>query len=182
MALKSIIYKATLNISDLDRHHYAEYPLTLALHPSETEERLMMRVLAFTLYADEQLAFTRGLCVDDEPDLWQHAPNGEIERWIEVGLPSEKRLRKACFRAREVVLLVYGSDQQVDPWWQGIRRSLTRFDNLRIRRIAETESAAITALVSRQMRLQCTVQDGQLWFTGESGSAELTPTWMLPGV
>lgn len=182
MALKSTIYKATLNISDLDRHHYAEYPLTLALHPSETEERLMMRLLAFTLYADEQLSFTRGLCADDEPDLWQHAPNGEIERWIEVGLPSEKRLRKACSRAQKVTLIVYGSDQQVEPWWQGIRRTLMRFDNLELLRVSEAESAALTALVARQMRLQCTVQDGQLWFTGDAGSAELTPVAMQPGI
>ncbi|KEA64026.1 YaeQ protein [Marinobacterium lacunae] len=182
MALKSIIYKATLNISDLDRHHYAEYPLTMALHPSETEQRMMMRLLAFALYADEDLSFTRGLCVDDEPDLWQYAPNGEIERWIEVGLPSEKRLRKACSRAKEVVLLVYGSDQQVDPWWQGIKRSLIRFDNLRVLRITETDSAALTALVARQMRLQCTVQDGQLWFTSDAGSAELTPAEMQPTI
>jgi uncharacterized protein YaeQ len=175
MALKSTIYKATLNISDLDRHHYAEYPLTLALHPSETETRLMMRLLAFALYADEALTFTRGLCVDDEPDLWQHTPGGEIARWIEVGLPSEKRLRKACSRAQEVILLVYGSDQQVDPWWSGIRKTLARFDNLRLLRVPEAQSEALAALASRQMRLQCTLQDGQIWLTGDNGSAEVTP-------
>ncbi len=175
MALKSTIYKATLNISDLDRQHYAEYPLTLALHPSETETRMMIRLLAFTLYADEALSFTRGLCVDDEPDLWQHAPNGEIERWIEVGLPSEKRLRKASSRAKQVVLLIYGSDQQVDPWLQGVRKTLMRLDNLEILRIDDSASEALTALAERQMRLQCTIQDGELWFTGEAGSAEVRP-------
>ncbi len=175
MALKSTIYKATLNISDLDRQHYAEYPLTLALHPSETETRMMIRLLAFTLFADEALSFTRGLCVDDEPDLWQHAPSGEIERWIEVGLPSEKRLRKASSRAKQVVLLVYGTDQQVDPWLQSVRKTLMRLDNLQLLRIDEHASEALTALVDRQMRLQCTIQDGELWFTGESGSAEVRP-------
>lgn len=175
MALKSTIYKSTLNISDLDRQHYAEYPLTLALHPSETETRMMIRLLAFAMYADEALSFTRGLCVDDEPDLWQHAPNGEIERWIEVGLPSEKRLRKASSRAKQVVLLVYGSDQQVDPWLQGVRKTLMRLDNLKIYRIDDNACEALTALADRQMRLQCTIQDAQLWFTGESASAEVTP-------
>jgi len=180
MALKSTIYKATLNISDLDRQHYAEYPLTLALHPSETETRLMMRLLAFVLCADEALRFGRGLCADDEPDLWQHTDAGDIARWIEVGLPSEKRLRRACSRAQEVILLVYGSEQQVQPWWTGIRKSLTRFDNLRLLRIAEEESTALTALAERQMRLQCTIQDGQLWFTGEEASAEVTPQTLDP--
>jgi uncharacterized protein YaeQ len=178
MALKSTIYKATLNISDLDRHHYAEYPLTLALHPSETETRMMMRLLAFALYADENLSFTRGLCVDDEPDLWQHAPSGEIERWIEVGLPSDKRLRKACARSAEVVLLVYGSDQQLEPWWQSSRKVLSRFDNLVIKRIDEAAGEALEALAERQMRIQCTIQDEQVFLTSEKGSAEITPRLM----
>lgn len=180
MALKSTIYKATLNVSDLDRQHYAEYPLTLALHPSETETRLMMRLLAFTLYADEALVFGRGLSDDEEPDLWQHSPGGEIQRWIEVGLPSDKRLRKACSRAQQVDLLVYGSEQQVAPWWSGIRKTLTRFEHLRVLRISETDSGALSALADRQMRLQCTIQDGQLWFTGEKGSADVTPEIMDP--
>ncbi|WP_432698272.1 YaeQ family protein [Marinobacterium sp. YM272] len=175
MALKSTIYKATLNISDLDRQHYAEYPLTLALHPSETETRMMIRLLAFAMFADEALSFTRGLCVDDEPDLWQHAPSGEIDLWIEVGLPSDKRLRKACSRAKRVVLLAYGSDQQFDPWFQGVRKTLMRLDNLDIYRIDDSACDTLTALAERQMRLQCTIQDGELWFTGEAGSAEVRP-------
>ncbi|SEG33520.1 YaeQ family protein [Marinobacterium lutimaris] len=175
MALKSTIYKATLNISDLDRQHYAEYPLTLALHPSETETRMMIRLLAFAIYADEALSFTRGLCVDDEPDLWQHAPSGEIERWIEVGLPSDKRLRKASGRAKEVVLLAYGTDQQFDPWFQGARKALMRLDNLKILRINENDCEGLTALAERQMRLQCTIQDGEIWLTGESASASVVP-------
>lgn len=180
MALKSIIYKVTLNISDLDRHHYADYSLTLALHPSETETRLMVRLLAFALHAEEGLSFTRGLCVDDEPDLWQHSPGGEIERWIEVGLPSEKRLRKACARAQQVVLLVYGREQQVEPWWRGLQGQLGRLDNLRIWRLPLEETEALSALARRQMQLQCTLQDGQLWLSADGESLEITPRLLHP--
>ncbi len=173
MALKSTIYKANLQLSDLDRHHYADYPLTLALHPSETELRMMVRLLAFACYADERLAFTKGLCADEEPDLWQHALSGEVELWIDVGLPSEKRIRKACGRAQRVVVLVYGSERQVEPWWRGIRAELRRFDNLEIRRLSPEQGEQLAALAARQMGLQCTLQDGQLWFTGDHGSAEI---------
>ena len=99
MALTATIFKASLQISDLDRHYYGEHQLTLARHPSETDERMMVRLLAFILHADEQLNFTRGLCVDDEPDLWQKNLTNEIELWIDVGLPDERRVRKACSRA-----------------------------------------------------------------------------------
>ena len=107
MAPKSTIYKAELQISDMDRHYYATHALTLAQHPSETDERLMVRLLAFALYADETLEFGRGLSSDDEPDLWRKSLTGEIELWIDLGQPDESRIRKACGRAREVVVINY---------------------------------------------------------------------------
>ena len=99
MALSATICKADLNIVDMDRHYYQQHSLTVAQHPSENDERLMIRLLAFALHADEFLSFTKGLSTDDEPDLWQKSLSGEIELWIELGLPSEKRLKKACGRA-----------------------------------------------------------------------------------
>lgn len=174
MSPKSTVYKAHLQLSDLDRNHYADYPLTLALHPSETELRLMVRVLAFARYADERLNFTKGLCVDDEPDLWQHSLSGEVELWIEVGLPSDKRIRKACGRSERVVVIAYGTDQQVEPWWKNIKGELRRFRNLECWRLPEEQGLALAELAARQMYLQCTIQDGQLWWTGEGGSAEVT--------
>ena len=100
MALGSTIFKATVQIADLNRHYYADHQLTLARHPSETDERLMIRLLSFLLHVDERLKFTKGLCADDEPDLWQHSLSGDIELWIDVGLPDERRVRKACSSRR----------------------------------------------------------------------------------
>lgn len=119
MALKATVFKAELQVADMDRHHYGTYNLTLARHPSETDERMMVRVLAFALFADPALGFGKGLCVDDEPDLWQKDLTGVIERWIDVGQPDEKWIRKACGRAREVVVLAYG--RALEVWWNGTR-------------------------------------------------------------
>ena len=118
MALKATVFKADIQVADMDRHHYADYSLTLARHPSETDERMMVRLLAFALFADPALAFGKGLCVDDEPDLWQKDLTGAIERWIDVGQPDDKWVRKACGRAREVVVLAYG--RALEVWWSGV--------------------------------------------------------------
>ena len=115
MALKATIFKAALQIADMDRGYYAEHPLTIARHPSETDERMMLRVLAFALHAGPGLAFGRGLSTDDEPDLWQRDLTGAIRLWIDVGLPDEKLVRRACGRADEVVVYAYG--RGADLWW-----------------------------------------------------------------
>jgi uncharacterized protein YaeQ len=116
MALNATIYKAELQVSDMDRHYYATHALTLARHPSETEERLMVRLLAFALYADERLEFGKGLSADDEPDLWRKDYSGDIQQWIELGQPDEARIRKACGRAEQVVVINYGG-RAADVWW-----------------------------------------------------------------
>ena len=116
MALKSTVFKAQLQVSDLDRHHYAAYPLTLARHPSETDERMMLRVLAFALNAGEGLEFGKGIS-SDEPALWQHDATGLVEHWIELGLPDEAALRRACGKAGEVTVYAYG-ERAIAPWWQ----------------------------------------------------------------
>ncbi|HEU4621494.1 MAG TPA: YaeQ family protein, partial [Burkholderiaceae bacterium] len=145
MALKSTIYKADLQLADLDRHVYADYPLTLARHPSETEERLMVRIVAFGLHAHERLAFGPGLSDADEPCLWQRDLTGAIERWIEVGLPDERHLARACGRADEVVVIAYG--RGMDVWWKNIASSLTRLRNLVVLRLPEDGTQALAALV-----------------------------------
>ena len=129
MALKSTICKAELGIADLDRGHYRDHALTVARHPSETDERMMIRVLAFALHADDDLAFGRGLSADDEPDLWRRDLTGAIEQWIDVGLPDERDVRKACGRAREVSVLAYGG-RAVDLWWASARAKLERQERL----------------------------------------------------
>ena len=161
MALTATIHKAELSISDMDRHYYATHALTLARHPSETEERLMARLLAFALYADERLEFGKGLSDTDEPALWRKAYTGEIELWIDVGLPDETRLRKACNQSQKVVVLAYGG-HAAEVWWNKIAGSLARHDNLSVLVLGHADTQALAALCARGMRLQVLIQDGEL--------------------
>lgn len=182
MALKATIQKAELNVSDTDRHYYAQHSLTLAQHPSETDERLMVRLAAFALHASDRLAFTRGISTDDEPDLWAHSDSGEIELWIEVGQPDERRIRKACGRAHEVLVYAY-SGRGANIWWQGLKDSLARFDNLRVYNIPRDACEALTNLMGRNMQLQATVQDGQLWLADAGGHhAQVEPEQWWPAI
>ncbi len=172
MAHKATIYKADVSIADMDRNYYADHSLTLAQHPSETEERLMIRLLAFVLQADDDMVFGKGLSTEDEPDLWRKDLTGDIELWIDVGLPDERRLRKASGRAKEVLVYAYGG-RSVDIWWQKNRKALRRIDNLRIINLAAESTGALAALLNRTMQLQCTIQDGQLWLSDQSERIEI---------
>jgi uncharacterized protein YaeQ len=174
MALTATIFKAHLQISDLDRPYYGVHQLTLARHPSETEERMMVRLLAFALQADENLNFTKGLCVDEEPDLWLKSLTGEIELWIDVGLPDERRVRKACNRAAQVCLYLYGG-RAAGLWWQRNADKLQRFSNLRVIELPEEQSKGLASLVQRSMALQCTVQDGEIWLTCGDKTLSISP-------
>ncbi|MCL2656246.1 MAG: YaeQ family protein [Betaproteobacteria bacterium] len=170
MALKSTIFKATLQISDLDRHYYAEHALTIARHPSETDERMMVRLAAFALNASERLEFGKGLSTDDEPDLWQRDLTGAIETWIEVGLPDERRLRKASGRAAAVKLYAYGG-RAAEVWWDNNARELNKLDKLSAFFLDAETTSALTALAERTMQLQAMLQDGELWLSAADGRA-----------
>ena len=174
MALKATVFRAQVQISDMDRHYYESHTLTLARHPSETDERMMVRLLAFALHADPQLAFTKGLSADDEPDLWQRSLGGEIERWIEVGQPDERRLRKASGRAREVVVITYAG-RAADLWWQQNSAALERLRNLRIIDLSSAESQALSRLAERSMDLQCTIDGGEVWIGNGRETVGLIP-------
>lgn len=178
MALKSTIHKVELSVADMDRNHFATYPLTIARHPSETEERMMMRVLAFALYADERLSFGKGLCADDEADLWQIDYGGEIRRWIDVGQPDEKWIRKACARADAVVIMPYA--RMADTWWQGVRNRVTRLDNLQVVRVSAESAGELAGLCQRSMRLQASVQDGHVWFSDGERTVSIEPERLYP--
>lgn len=158
----------------MDRNYYADHQLTLARHPSETDERMMVRLLAFVLHADERLTFTKGLCVDDEPALWQKNYTGEIDLWIDVGLPDEKRLRKACGMARQVVLYIYGGGP-AELWWKKNQSKLGRFDNLCVFEVRQNDCEALVSMVQRSMKLQCTIQDRELWFNSEDINHAISP-------
>lgn len=174
MALKSTIFKAELQVSDLDRHYYAAHALTLARHPSETDERMMVRLLAFALFAEEYLAFGKGLSAEDEPDLWKKDLTGAVDLWIEVGLPDEREIRKACGKAQRVVVLCYGG-RGADLWWGQNRDKLERLRNLLVMNLSPATSQGLAALAQRNMSLQCTVQDGQAWLTDGERTVHVAP-------
>lgn len=181
MAPKSTVYKAELQLSDMDRQYYATHALTLAQHPSETDERLMVRLLAFALHADDALEFGRGLSSEDEPDLWRRSLSGEIELWIDLGQPDASRIRKACGRAREVVVVNYGG-RSADIWWEKNHAALSRIGNLTVLDIGGATVAALGALARRTMRLQAMVQDGQLELYGEGAALTVeSRVRMAPG-
>lgn len=179
MALKATIFKAELQVSDMDRHYYESHTLTLARHPSETDERMMLRLLAFAFFADERLNFTRGISSVDEPDLWRKSLTDEIELWIELGQPDARRLAKACGRSQQVHVFCYGG-RNADLWWQKIQADLERFDNLSIFNISDEAVKSLVQLVERNMHLQCMIQDGQIWVTSGEHAFEITPDrWQI---
>lgn len=169
MALKATIHKADVSISDMDRGYYASHSLTLAQHPSETIERLMLRLVVFILHASERLSFTKDIAGEDEPALWQKNYSDEIELWIDLGEPDERRLRQSCGRADSVWVYTYNG-RAGNVWWKGIESKLSRLENLNVIGIAPDTLAQIAALNSRGMQLQATIQDGQLWLSNGDGS------------
>src|SRR5437899_3948389 len=175
MALNATTYKAELAISNMDRHYYATHALTLARHPSETDERLMVRLLAFAMSADERLQFGKGISSDDEPDLWRKDLTGEILEWIELGQPDESRIRKACGRARQVIVINYGG-RGADVWWDKNKASLARAKNLTVIDIAPAAVAELGALAERTMRLQCMIQDHQVQVFGIDVAVSIDPS------
>ena len=174
MALKATIFKAELQIADMDRGYYGGHTLTLARHPSETDERMMVRLLAFALFADERLEFGRGLSTEDEPALWLKDLTGAVKLWIEVGLPDERELRKACGRADRVVVLCYGG-RGADLWWNQNRDKLERLRNLDVMNLPAATTQELAGLARRNMSLQCTIQDGQAWLTDGPGTVHIEP-------
>lgn len=174
MALKSTVFKAALQVSDLDRHYYATHALTLARHPSETDARMMVRLLAFALFAHERLEFGRGLSTGDEPALWRKDLTGAIELWIEVGQPDERVVRRACGRAARVVVLCYGG-RGADLWWAQHRDRLERLRNLGVLNLPATAAQDLAGLARLSMDLQCTLQDGQAWLTDGSQTVHISP-------
>lgn len=174
MAPNSRIYKAELQVTDMDRQYYASHQLTLAQHPSETPERLMVRLIAFALYADERLEFGRGLSDTDDADLWQRDYTGDIERWIDLGQPDESRIRKACARARHVVVVNY-SGNSAEIWWNKIASSLTRLKNLTVLNLSPADVKAATVLLERSMRLTAMIQDRELQLMSSELNVPMTP-------
>lgn len=172
MALKATIYKADLQIADMDRHYYAGHQLTIAQHPSETIERLMVRVLAFAKCVDEQasgeeLTYTKDLFETDEPALWRHDLTGQLKQWVEVGLPDETKVKKASARSDEVVVIAYGS--QVNDWWNKNSKIKT-MSNVKVYQLSQQTTQDIQTLCQRTMSLQLNIMDGDWTLSSDDGS------------
>lgn len=174
MALRSTVFKAVLDVADIERQNYGEFPLTLARHPSETDERMMVRVLVFALHAHEHLAFGKGLSDPDEPDLWRKDLTGIIEEWIELGQPDEKAVMRACGRANATFVYCYGGGAM--PWWKSAEEKLARARNLTVRRLDLGASGALAAFADKSMRLQTTIQDGQILLSSDDASLQIDYT------
>ncbi|MGY9046143.1 hypothetical protein P775_00770 [Puniceibacterium antarcticum] len=174
MAQNATIYKVELSVSDMDRNYYETHKLTLAKHPSETDERMMVRIVAFALNAHEHLEMTKGLSTDDEPDIWQKSLSGELYVWVALGLPSEKVMRQSCGKADRVIVYPYGG-RTAELWWDKIKNSTTRFDNLQVINFSETDTGALAKLASRAMRLQVNIQDGDVMVSVDESVVYVTP-------
>jgi uncharacterized protein YaeQ len=184
MAIKATIYKANLQIADMDRHYYGDHQATIARHPSETDERMMIRLLAFALHvpADNHhgmLEFAKSLWDTDEPDLWQKDLTGQIVNWVEVGQPDDKRLMKASPRSERVTVLSFSHSTPI--WWSGIANKITRARNLTVWQILPDQSQALASLAQRSMQLQVTVQDHSVWVGDGLQSVEVTPHRLTTG-
>ncbi|MFT6920583.1 MAG: hypothetical protein ACJA2G_003235 [Cognaticolwellia sp.] len=163
MALKATIKKATIHLSDMDRHYYDTIQLTIAQHPSENDRRMMIRLIAYLLNASENLQFGKGVSDEDEAAIWRVNYSDVIELWIELGQLDEKRLKKACNRAQQVKLYCYGSS--VDTWWQQSKSKLNQLNKLSVESFSEETSQALELLANRSMEFQVSIQDGQCWLT-----------------
>ena len=166
MAISASIHKLSLGIADMDRQYYQQHELHIAMHPSENEFRLMIRIIAFALNASEHLVFTKGLGADDEPELWCKSLSDEVELWIDFGQVDDKRIRKACGRSKEVRVYTY-QDRKARIWWDQYRQKLSRHANLRVFHI---EAKGAEALVDRTMQLQCSIDDGAMYLSDKANS------------
>ncbi|AFT96302.1 MAG: YaeQ family protein [Alteromonas macleodii] len=166
MALKATIFKADISITDMDRNYYNDHNLTIARHPSENDERMMLRVVAFIVNAHERLQFTKGLSDDDVPDLWQKSFSDEIELWIELGQPSEQRIKKGCNQSQQMMIYSY-ADNSFDAWWKKEHNKLQTKKNLSVFTLPESLATTLANAVHRSMQIQVTIQDGQMWLTIE---------------
>lgn len=178
MALGATIYKATIDVSDLDRGYYGSHQLTIARHPSETEERMMVRVLAYCLYAGERLEFGKGLSCENEPALMETNDAGDIGRWIDVGTPDNKTLRRAAGRSEDVVVLAY-DEPKIDPWWAANKGDFGKIGKLTVRWLSDDDIRKLADMARRTMRLAVTIQDGIVWLANDEVNLEIEVKTLL---
>jgi uncharacterized protein YaeQ len=184
MAIKATIFKAQINLADMDRNVYADIAVTIARHPSETDERMMIRALALALgwptHTNEgTLELAKDMWDVDEPALWHKNYSDEILHWVDVGQPDDKRVMKACGRARQVTVWAFQNSTPI--WWESIVNKVSRASNLTVWQVPTEQSQALAALAQRSMQLQMTVQDGTVWVNDGNHNVEITPQALRTG-
>ncbi len=179
MAKGATIYKCNLNIANMDSHYYEEHSLTMAKHPSESDLRLMIRLTTFALNASDTLEFTKGISQDDEPDVWAKDLSGDIDLWIDIGQPDEKRIRKACGRSQEVIIYNYLEGSALS-WWKQAEKTLNRFKNLSV--VFLKIEGDLETLTKRGMDIQCNISDGELTLIDEENSVAVRPEVWKEGI
>ena len=172
MAVGATIHKCNLNIANMDEHYYVEHNLTMAKHPSESDLRLIVRLVSFAFNATEALVFTKGISEDDEPDLWAKSLSGDIDMWIDIGQPEEKRMRKACGRAKEVMIVIYQAGNG-EAWFKQNAKVLKRFKNLSV--VYYDISGDLALFSERTMALQCNISDGEMTLISDEQSVTIMP-------
>ena len=172
MAQNATIYKAELQIANLDQRYYANHSLTIARHPSENEQRMMVRVLAFIVHASEHLSFCKGISTDNEPDLWQRSLTDDIELWIELGQVDEKRMRKACGRSQAVHVYTY-SGNSAHIWWQQLQNKVSSIDNLKVYNLPVEQVDQLSKMAARSMSIQATIEDDEIWLSSNAADCRI---------
>ena len=178
MAQKATIFKAEISISDMDRNYYQDHNLTIARHPSETDERMMLRLVAFIQNAHEFLSFSKGISDDEEPDLWQKNYSDVIEMWIELGQPSEQRIKKGCNQSQKMMIYSY-ADNSFDAWWKKEQNKLSQRKNLSVVTLPSELASELSGLTERNMQIQVTIQDGQMWLNINNQNIEVSSDLVL---
>lgn len=178
MALGATVYKATIDISDLDRNYYGNHVLTIARHPSETERRMMLRILAYCLYAGENLEFGRGLSTEGEPSLWAIDDTGHIETWVDLGCTDLRQIRKAAGRSEHVCVLAY-DEAKVGAWWSSHQGDFWKIPKLTIKKVDDLSSERLAGMAQRNMRLSMTIQDGIVWVSNDTENIQIEVELLL---
>jgi uncharacterized protein YaeQ len=174
VALNSTTYKLHLTISDTDRGVYETVRKTLARHPSETELRLTARILAYGLWWDERLEFGRGLSDVDEPALWRHSLDGQVEHWIDVGRPDADRMIRASRHQPQASVLVYGN---ASVWLDTVVPKVMQVPSLEIAVLPEAETEALGVDLPRTIDWSLMITDGVLYVGDGEVQHELVLTW-----
>lgn len=166
MALSSSIYRADIDLSNLNTHQYENYILTMAKHPSESESRMMFRLLAYLYCAHDDLTFTKGLSAQDEPEIWQKDFAGDIVQWIELGLPDLKRIRQASGKSKRVKIFTHHAGKS-DDWWSKLKGSLIRNNKVEVYHLNIIEDVDIEEIVSKSMKLSCVIEDSIMYLSND---------------